>query len=172
MSTLIVFGGLPGTGKTTIAKEVVDRTSAVYLRIDTIEQAIRSVKIAEDIGPAGYMVAYELAKANLLLGRMVVADCVNPLAITRSAWRSVALSASSRIIEVELICSDAEKHRSRAENRLSDIPGLAHPAWPSILAREYEPWSEPHEIIDTASLSPTEAAGIICAKIDAKPERS
>ncbi len=39
---LIVFSGLPGTGKTTIANDLAAMTSAVYLRIDTIEQAIRT----------------------------------------------------------------------------------------------------------------------------------
>ncbi len=39
---LIVFSGLPGTGKTTIAQAVVRRCGAVYLRIDTIEQALRT----------------------------------------------------------------------------------------------------------------------------------
>jgi predicted kinase len=34
---LIIFGGLPGTGKTTISKEVAKRLKAVYLRVDTIE---------------------------------------------------------------------------------------------------------------------------------------
>src|SRR5215475_11042164 len=33
---LIVFGGLPGTGKTTIAKAIAKRYAAVYLRVDTI----------------------------------------------------------------------------------------------------------------------------------------
>jgi predicted kinase len=55
---LIVFGGLPGTGKTTLAKAVAKRYAAVYLRIDTIEMAIRTTEVLrEDIGPAGYVVA-------------------------------------------------------------------------------------------------------------------
>jgi predicted kinase len=41
-STLIVFGGLPGTGKTTLARAVVQEHAATYLRIDTIEQTLRS----------------------------------------------------------------------------------------------------------------------------------
>lgn len=164
---LIVFGGLPGTGKTTIAKEVVERIEAVYVRIDTIEQSIRSTKIAEDIGPAGYAVAYGFAKDNLALGRMVVADCVNPLSITRSAWRFVAASASSPIIEIEIICSNTQEHRRRVENRVTDTPGLVPPTWSSVLEHDYEPWSEPHEILDTASVSVAEAIEIICAKIEA-----
>jgi predicted kinase len=58
-SKLIVFGGLPGTGKTTLAREVAEEHSATYLRIDTIEQALRSsgVLVGDDVGPAGYLVA-------------------------------------------------------------------------------------------------------------------
>lgn len=36
---LIVIGGLPGTGKTTLARLLASRIGAVHLRIDTIEQA-------------------------------------------------------------------------------------------------------------------------------------
>ena len=39
---LIAFAGLPGTGKTSIARELARRLHATYLRIDTIEQAIVS----------------------------------------------------------------------------------------------------------------------------------
>ncbi len=49
---LVVFGGLPGVGKTTIARTVADQCNAVYLRIDTIEQSIRSAKVlTADVGP-------------------------------------------------------------------------------------------------------------------------
>ena len=66
---LIVFGGLPGTGKTTLARAFAQRRGATYLRIDTIEQALRSSEmLAGEVGPAGYMVAYALAEANLRLG--------------------------------------------------------------------------------------------------------
>lgn len=48
---LIVFSGLPGTGKTTIARDLAATTGAVYLRIDTIERAVRnSGALAQDVG--------------------------------------------------------------------------------------------------------------------------
>jgi predicted kinase len=163
---LIVFGGLPGTGKTTIARLVALGCGAVYLRIDTIEQALRSADVlVGDVGPAGYVVAYALSEANLKLGRLVVADCVNPLPVTRDAWRAVAAAAPSPMIEVEIICSDPAEHRRRVESRVSDIPGFIPPSWACVLARDYEPWSEPRMIIDTAVISAAEAASKILAII-------
>ena len=41
MPILIIFGGLPGTGKTTIAQQLARELAGVYLRIDSMEQAIR-----------------------------------------------------------------------------------------------------------------------------------
>jgi predicted kinase len=65
---LIIFGGLPGTGKSSIARELAGRLRAVHLRIDTIEQAIRSSGVLTgDLGPAGYVAAYRLAVDNLRL---------------------------------------------------------------------------------------------------------
>jgi predicted kinase len=34
---LIIFGGLPGTGKTAIAKQIAKQLKGLYLRVDTVE---------------------------------------------------------------------------------------------------------------------------------------
>ena len=151
-STLIVFGGLPGTGKTTLASAVAEERSATYLRIDTIEQALRSsgVLTGDDVGPAGYLVAYALAESNLRMGHTVVTDSVNPLAITRDAWCRVAATTSSEIVEIEVVCSDITEHRRRVETRSVDVPGLALPSWQDVVARDYEPWGRARIVLDTA----------------------
>lgn len=51
---LIIFGGLPGVGKTTIAKALAKLMHAVYLRVDTVEQVLKREAKLE--GPEGYMV--------------------------------------------------------------------------------------------------------------------
>ena len=150
-SMLIVFGGLPGTGKTALARSLAGALDGVHLRVDTIEQAIRgSMARAGEVGPAGYAVAYAVAEDNLRLGRIVLADCVNPLASTRAAWRAVARRAAVTAVEVEVVCSDALEHRRRIESRRADIAGLQVPAWHDVLERGYEPWAGDHVIIDTA----------------------
>ncbi len=155
MATLIVFGGLPGVGKTTIAQAIASELPAVYLRIDVIEQALRnSGALAADVGPAGYIAAYALAESNLALGANVVADSVNPLQITRAAWRQAAAKTSAEILEIEVICSDPHEHRRRVETRQADIEGLIPPSWAQVTSRFYDPWQTPRLVLDTAAATP------------------
>ena len=155
---LIVFGGLPGTGKTTIAWELARQLGAVYVRIDSIEQAIRDSGVVSDpLNDAGYRAGYAVAEDNLRLGRTVIADSVNPLQLTRDVWIGVANQANVSAIEIEVTCSDLEQHQRRVETRVSDIAGLRLPTWQEVVTREYEPWERPHIVIDTASCSVAES---------------
>ena len=154
---LIVMGGLPGTGKTSVSRELARHLRALHLRIDTIEFALASSE-SVPVGVAGYVVAYAVAADALRQGLPVVADCVNPLAITRNAWRDVAKSAAAEIIEVEIVCSALIEHRRRVETRVSDIPGLGLPSWKDVLEREYEPWDRQPVVLDTAHLPADQCA--------------
>jgi predicted kinase len=149
---LIIFGGLPATGKTTIARDLARQLGATYLRIDTIEQAIAAT-MSQPINDQGYCVAYAVAEDNLRLGRTVISDSVNPIQLSRDAWTSVADRAGARAVEVEVICSNPQLHRQRVETRSSDIRGLSLPSWEEVISREYEPWQRQHIIIDTAGRS-------------------
>jgi len=151
---LIVLGGLPGVGKTTIARELARRIGAVHLRIDTIEQTIRNSNLVKGpINDAGYRVAYALAEDNLHLGLVVIADSVNPIQVTRDAWRGVARRANVPALEVEIQCSDPEEHRRRVEERSGDIAGHGLPNWNDVTAREYAPWDRERLVLDTSLMS-------------------
>ena len=164
---LLVFGGLPGTGKTTISRAMAVRRSATYLRIDVIEQAMRSAGVpAGGMGPASYVVGNALAASNLANGRVVIVDCVNPVPESRHGWRATAILARSPLVEVEVVCSDPIEHRRRVEERVSDIDGLILPTWQAVLERDYRPWQEPRVVVDTARLTPDEAIAIIEGHMD------
>lgn len=153
---LFIFAGLPGAGKTSLARPLARDLRAVYLRIDTVEQALRDQHI-ELSGPEGYVVAYRVAADNLRLGMSVVADSVNPIALTRRAWRDVAAQAAVRFVEIEVICSDAQEHRRRVESRTGDIAGLRLPTWQDVQTRERDPWETTPLVIDTAGQTELES---------------
>ena len=152
---LIVFAGLPGVGKTTLARGLAAQLRAVHLRIDSIEQALASCSLqispAED---AGYCVGYAVAEENLRLGLTVVADSVNPVELTRSAWHDTACRAEAPVKDVEVVCSDPIEHRRRVEERSADGTGLRLPSWQDVLDRHYDPWAGDRFVLDTAGRSP------------------
>ena len=152
---LIVFAGLPGVGKTTLARGLAAQLRAVHLRIDSIEQALASCSLqispAED---AGYCVGYAVAEENLRLGLTVVADSVNPVELTRSAWHDTARRAEAPVKDVEVVCSDPIEHRRRVEERSADGTGLRLPSWQDVLDRHYDPWAGDRFVLDTAGRSP------------------
>jgi predicted kinase len=146
---LYIFGGLPAAGKSTLSLRLAQHLHAVHLRIDTIEQAMRDAG-ATLLGPEGYMAGYAIAGDNLRLGHTVVAESVNPLKLTRDAWRDVAVSAGVPFVEIEVICSNKDEHRRRVESRRVNIAGLQLPTWDQVINREYEVWDRAHVVLDTA----------------------
>jgi len=93
---LVVIGGLPAVGKSTIATLLGAETSTPYLRVDRIEHVIvESSELSHPLGPAGYAVAHALAEEQLRLGLDVIVECVNPLSLTRDAWVRTATAAGA-----------------------------------------------------------------------------
>ena len=170
MATLIVFSGLPGSGKSSVARALAQRTGAVWLRIDSIEQAIRnSGGMPGSLDEAGYRAAYAVAEDNLRLGYDVIGDSVNPWMLTRDAWRAVGIRAGARVVEVETVCSDQDEHRRRVESRTSEVSGLVLPDWEAVLGRDYHAWDRDHVTVDTAKRNVATCVDQIIAAMSAGP---
>lgn len=103
MSRLIVFAGLPASGKSTIAREVAAQIGVMWLRIDSMDQAIWASGTApSDLRDWTYRAAQAIAIDNLVLGRAVIADCVND-------WRGGARRMAAR-----------RRHRRRTDRVAGD----------------------------------------------------
>jgi predicted kinase len=149
---LIEFGGLPGTGKSTLAGLLATRFSAVWLRIDEIEGALRRNGLTPaQTGIAAYSVAHDVATSHLRRGMIVIADAVNPVAAARDGWRHLADEVGVRHVVIETVCPDPYEHRRRVDTRPSDLPGWTYPTWDKVRAAagDYQPRADARLILDT-----------------------
>lgn len=150
---LVMFSGLPGSGKSAIADQLGRGLPAAVLSVDPIEAAICRCGITQsfETGVAAYEVAAVLAEEQLGLGISVIADAVNSLGIARSMWRRAALNSGAPVTVIEVICSDPDVHRSRLATRVREIVGFPEPTWDEVMARrdEWEEWTEERLVLDT-----------------------
>jgi predicted kinase len=157
---LVVLAGLPGTGKTTIARLVAAELRAAHIRIDSIDAALLRAGAAggERHGIGVYGAGQAVAEDTLRAGTPVVADAVNAVHAAREAWSTVAARVGAPLCFVELVCSDPAEHRRRVEGRASDLEGLPELSWADVQARAYDPWQEPRLVVDTASIDASACA--------------
>lgn len=146
---LIVFAGLPGVGKTTLAREVATALRATFLRIDTIEAAIASTSAAFDDDPVGYVVGAGVAADQLRAGRPVVVDAVNAVEVARQGWVDLAQEHGVETDFVEVICDDPGEHRRRVEGRVAEMPGQHIPTWAEVRGRRWESFTVDRIVIDS-----------------------
>ncbi|HMK90329.1 MAG TPA: AAA family ATPase [Methylocystis sp.] len=168
--TLFIFSGAPAAGKTTLARLLAQRLHALYLRLDSMEQPLLAA-FGDDIADIGYRAAHGIARDNLRLGHDVVADCVNDVAVTRDAWRDVALGVGVAAVEIEIFCSDPDEHRRRVETRTIDVPGLRAPTWEEICGMKSDPWPRDRLAIDTAGRSVDDCFGELIARLSPLAKR-
>ena len=97
---------------------------------------------------------------------------VEPLdhsAVTRDAGGQGAGDTQSRIIAIEVGCSDPGGHCRRVETRGVDVAGLLLPTWEAVRQHEYETWDRPRLVLDTAGRSIDEAYSELRSRLDAPP---
>jgi predicted kinase len=157
---LIVIGGLPGVGKTTVARAVAGRLGAAHVRVDAFEVALLRQGLAptpEDVGGHGYDLALAAADTCLAAGTSVVVDAVFPVARSRRPFRELAARHGTPVHWLRLICTDPAEHRRRVEERVADLAGHVVPDWAAVRRRDVDQWHERHTVVDTATGDPVAA---------------
>src|SRR5687768_14709031 len=91
---LIIFSGLPGTGKSTLAKTLGKELSIPVFAKDWLEAALlrsglEPVTTDKSLGFAGYELLTVLAERQLMLGQSVILDSVASSQKIRDTWRQL-----------------------------------------------------------------------------------
>ncbi len=166
---LLVVSGLPGTGKTAVARAVADRLTAVHLSIDPVENALLGAGAEKGwtTGVSAYEAVRAMAEDNLTRGMTVVVDAVNDSEAARDTWRRAAGAAATQVRFALLTLSDGSEHRRRLEDRERDMVHVDEPTWEQVQARAkaYEPWVGPFTEVD-ASLPLAEVVAQVLSALD------
>lgn len=148
---LIVFAGLPGAGKTTLAAAVARALRAALLRVDAVEAGLISAGLVtgyEEVGAAGYFVVGFVADTCLQAGTDVVIDAVNPVPATRRAWQDLADRHHTPLLSIEVRCVDTDEHQRRLAAREDSPFGRPSLTWDEVRARGYQPWPDVGLVLD------------------------
>jgi predicted kinase len=152
---LIIFSGLPGTGKSTLAEAVGRHLSIPVFAKDWLEATLlrcelTAVNVQKPLGSAGYELLTTLAERQLMLGQSVILDSVAGTQSIRDVWQRLAKRYQARLRVIECICSDESFHRLQLSKRERNIPGWHELEWADVQKAKgyYLAWSEDRLVLD------------------------
>jgi len=152
---MILFSGLPGTGKSTLA-EIIGRQLCIpvfakdWLEASLLRSGLKSKMDDKLLGFAGYELLTMLAERQFMLGQSVILDSVASTQTIRDTWRRLANQYQAEWRVMECICSDVNLHRARLNTRQRNIPGWHELEWADVekVKGYYPPWDEQHLVLD------------------------
>jgi predicted kinase len=151
----IVFAGLPGTGKSSIAEAVGRELGIPVFAKDWLEATLRRSGLgpSTDVGYAGYELLTTLAQRQLQLGQSVILDSVASIESIRTRWHELAATYQARWRIIECVCSDETAHRARLAVRERGIPGWHELTWAEVehVKAYYAEWQADRLIIDAVN---------------------
>jgi hypothetical protein len=164
---LIVVGGLPGSGKSTVARGFAGRIGAVCLASDVLRKelagAAPGMRLPAAVGEGIYRPALTaLTYRELLLqagrhlraGRSAVLDATFASAADRRHAAALARSAGGRCVCVECRCPARVARERLAARSRPDYAGASDAGWDVYRAmrRVFDPWPEAVRVDTTRPL--------------------
>jgi predicted kinase len=152
---MILFAGLPGTGKSTLA-DMIGRQLGIpvfakdWLEASLLRSGLGSKMEDKLLGFAGYELLTILAERQFMLGQSVILDSVASTQTIRDSWHRLANQFQADWRVIECVCTDENLHRTRLNTRQRNIPGWHELEWADVeKVKGYYPlWFEEHLVLD------------------------
>ncbi len=156
---LVLVGGTPGTGKSTVAAALAQRTGWRVIRSDALRSEVVGAgppqdgyaegRYAADARGAVYRTILERAGEALGMGESVILDASWGAGAHRAAARRAAHVAHADLVELRCDAPPAVADARIAARRPGEDPSQATPAVAAALRADADPWPQA-TVVDTA----------------------
>jgi predicted kinase len=154
---VVVFTGLPGTGKSTLAEVTARSLRVPAFAGDWLMGALAPSGVLDGLDRPSFLALYYrllrmLVTRQLMLGQSAVLDCLANDSVLDD-WRGLTGEFGARLCVVECVCTDVDLHRSRVEGRRRGIPGWHEVGWDHVerMRSEFPTPGAGHLIIDATN---------------------
>ena len=180
---LILIGGLPGTGKSTLAAALADATGWSLLRSDEVRKDVAGIPhttaaiaapgeglYGQEMTDATYDAVLERARTALSLGETVIVDASWSAARHREAAAEVAEASASDLVELCCVApASVAEQRIRSRLAAGGDPSDATPAVATAMAGRFDRWPS-SSILDTGEALDASLAQALAAAGWLRPE--
>lgn len=149
--TLIVIAGMPGGGKTTMARLVSRRLGIPVFAKDRVQRVLRDHNLAQANTGDGYYVILDMADEQLGLGLSCILDATFPLDHFRTVASEIAQRHKAKFSALYCYCSDDDIWRERMGDRVHYVPGWKPVGWEDVtrMRAYYQPWNDNALFLDS-----------------------
>ena len=159
---LILFSGLPGTGKSTLSYELSRRTGWSILSKDLVDN---SYKNSTDPNTPwySYQLLVDYANLNLKNGASVILDAVFTYQRLREQAFHVAQKYNAKVCPIVCVCSNEDVWKERLRIRPEMVEGWPPADWNEVMEvqRKFDAWKEPHLLLDSIHAFETNFAQLV-----------
>ncbi len=151
---LIIISGLPGTGKSYLARRLIDRLPAVIVESDHVRKVL--FPQPDYSGPESmwvHRIAHAVTERLLKAGYRVIYDATNLIEWHREKIYRIAEKVGARLVVVQVVAPEEVIRRRLAQRARTREPGdVSDATWEVYehLKRRVDPLRRPHLVVDTS----------------------